>query len=171
MHSDDSLVMLFSNPSSTELDEMAQRLIVLFPVGLRVPNVGTLVANPAFAPTTVQAMFTASHYHGTVAWSWQHAAYAAGLARQLARTDVPAPTRANLRGAEAALWEGINATEALRGTEFWTFTVRDGGYGAVPAQGAETVNESNPVQLWSTVWLGIERPRQDDRSEQAPSRG
>jgi len=158
MHGDDSLAVLFTNPPATALDGMAQRIVDPFPAGLRVPNAGTVVANPAFAPLNVQAMFTAGHYHGTVAWSWPHAAYAAGLARQLARTDLPPSTRARLEAARAWLWDGIDATEPLRGTEFWTIAVRDGQYVAVPAQGAGIVNESNPVQLWSTVWLGIARP-------------
>lgn len=158
MHGDDCLAMLFTNPAASALDGMAQRIADPFPAGLRVPNAGIVVANPAFAPANVQGLFTAGHYHGTVAWSWPHAAYAAGLDRQLARTDLPPSTRARLEAARTWLWAGIDATEPLRGTEFWTIAVRDGRYFAVPAQGAGIVNESNPVQLWSTVWLGIARP-------------
>lgn len=158
MHGDDSLAMLFTEPSASALDGMAQRLTDAYPTGLRVPGAGIVVANPVFASPTTQAMFTGGHYHGTVAWSWPHAAYAVGLARQLARTDLSLATRALLLAAEAAVWEVIDATSALRGTEFWTIKVRDGRYVSVPAQGAGIVNESNPVQLWSSVWLGIARP-------------
>mgnify|MGYP003339118422 CR=1 FL=1 len=79
MHGDDCLAMLFTNPAASALDGMAQRIADPFPAGLRVPNAGIVVANPAFAPANVQGLFTAGHYHGTVAWSWPHAAYAAGL--------------------------------------------------------------------------------------------
>ena len=161
VHGDDSLAMLLTDPSPADLDGMAHRLLSPFPAGLRLPGAGTLVANPAYAETPVQGRFTAGHYHGTVIWSWPMAAYAAGLARQCARADLPDATRARLRAAETALWHGIDATAGLRGSEFWTFAIRDGRYAAVPAQGAGIVNESNPVQLWSTVWLGIARPRLD----------
>ena len=164
MHGDDSLAMLFTDPSASALDGMAQRLTDPYPTGLRVPGAGIVVANPVFASPTTQAMFTGGHYHGTVAWSWPHAAYAVGLARQLARTDLSLATRARLVAAEAAVWEVIDATSALRGTEFWTIKVRDGRYVSVPAQGAGIVNESNPVQLWSSVWLGVARPRHNERT-------
>ena len=65
--------------------------------------------------------------------------------------------------AAAAVWEGIDATVALRGTEFWTIAKHDSEPRAVrvPGQGAGIVNEGYPVQLWSTVWLGIARPRRN----------
>lgn len=158
MHGDDSLVTLLTDPSLAELEGIARRLVDPFPAGLRLPGAGTIVANPAYAGSDAQASFTAGHYHGTVAWSWPHAAFAAGLARQLARPDLPGSTRTRLLDAQRVLWEGIDATADLRGTEFWSFAVRDGRYRAVPAQGAGIVNESNPVQLWSCTWLGVARP-------------
>ena len=126
MHGDDSLVLLFGDPSPDTLHQIADRLTAPFPAGLRLPGAGTLVANPVHAGEDLRARFTAGHYHGTVIWSWPQAAYAAGIARQI---------------------------------EFWTYTIDDeGACIPVPAQGAGIVNESNPVQLWSTVYLAIHPP-------------
>lgn len=159
MHGDDSLVLLFGDPSPGTLHQIADRLTAPFPAGLRLPGAGTLVANPVHAGEDLRARFTAGHYHGTVIWSWPQAAYAAGIARQIDRPDLPATTRARLIAAEAILWQGIEASDALRTSEFWTYTIDDeGACIPVPAQGAGIVNESNPVQLWSTVYLAIHPP-------------
>jgi len=159
MHGDDSLVLLFGDPSPHTLHQIADRLTAPFPAGLRLPGAGTLVANPVHAGEDLRARFTAGHYHGTVIWSWPQAAYAAGIARQIDRPDLPATTRARLVAAEAILWQGIEASDALRTSEFWTYTIDDeGACIPVPAQGAGIVNESNPVQLWSTVYLAIHPP-------------
>ena len=159
MHGDDSLVLLFGDPSPDTLHQIADRLTAPFPAGLRLPGAGTLVANPVHAGEDLRARFTAGHYHGTVIWSWPQAAYAAGIARQIDRPDLPATTRARLIAAEAILWQGIEASDALRTSEFWTYTIDDeGACIPVPAQGAGIVNESNPVQLWSTVYLAIHPP-------------
>jgi hypothetical protein len=159
MHGDDSLVLLFGDPSPHMLHQIADRLTAPFPAGLRLPGAGTLVANPVHAGEDLRARFTAGHYHGTVIWSWPQAAYAAGIARQIDRPDLPATTRARLIAAEAILWQGIEASDALRTSEFWTYMIDDeGACIPVPAQGAGIVNESNPVQLWSTVYLAIHPP-------------
>lgn len=159
MHGDDSLVLLFNNPSPDMLHQIADRLTAPFPAGLRLSGAGTLVANPVHADEDLRGRFTAGHYHGTVIWSWPQAAYAAGIARQIDRPDLPAATRARLIAAEAILWQGIEASDALRTSEFWTYTIDDeGACIPVPAQGAGIVNESNPVQLWSTVYLAIHPP-------------
>lgn len=159
MHGDDSLVLLFGDPSADMLHQIADRLTAPFPAGLRLSGAGTLVANPVHASEDLRARFTAGHYHGTVIWSWPQAAYAAGIARQIDRPDLPVATRARLIAAEAILWQGIEASDALRTSEFWTYTIDDDGACIpVPAQGAGIVNESNPVQLWSTVYLAIHPP-------------
>ena len=103
MHGDDSLVLLFGDPSPHTLHQIADRLTAPFPAGLRLPGAGTLVANPVHAGEDLRARFTAGHYHGTVIWSWPQAAYAAGIARQIDRPDLPATTRARLIAAEAIL--------------------------------------------------------------------
>jgi hypothetical protein len=159
MHSDDGFVLVFTSPSPRLLDEIAGRIVRPFPAGLRTP-VGIVVANPAFAADkALRDTFTRGHYHGTVVWSWQQALLAAGLAHQLARSDLPAETRKGLEGAERALWDAIDATASRRSGELWTWDVKDKKIVLAPfGQGHGHADEANAVQLWSTVYLGVHRP-------------
>jgi hypothetical protein len=154
MHSDDSFVLLFTTPDPAYLEQAAARLLRPFPAGLRTP-VGVVVANPAFAPCAVQrGLFTADHYHGTVVWSWQQAMLAADLGDRV---------RATLLSAEAVLWEVIRDSASHGSTELWTWAVeaREGRFERVAfGATAEHHDESNPVQLWSTVYLAVRPPAQ-----------
>src|SRR5262249_9648272 len=97
MHTDDGLLLLFTEPPPAYLWGAAHGVARPLPAGRR-PPVGVLVANPAFAPdAATRARFSRGHYHGTVVWSWQQALLAAGLARQLERDDLPPDVRAALR--------------------------------------------------------------------------
>ncbi len=130
-----------------------------FPAGL-MTDIGLLVANPAVARPEVQARFTPSAYHGAVVWSWQQALFAAGLERQLARTDLPPATRALLGEAQARLWRAIEATHATRSSELWSWAFEGGRYRVVPfGAGKQDADESNAAQLWSTVYLAVQPPR------------
>jgi hypothetical protein len=121
-----------------------------------------LVANPVFAGPEVQARFTNAAYHGTVVWSWQQAVLAAGLNRQLARTDLPASLRKQLSTARTELWNVIDAANAVRTSELWSWSFSNGRYHIEPfGQRGTDEDESNAVQLWSTVFLALPRPRAD----------
>jgi len=159
MHSDTSFVLLFDAPSPELLTLVARELLRPFPAGLHT-GVGMLVANPAYAgDPALAAMFTRADYHGTVVWSWQQAAMAAGLTRQLSRKDLPAATREALLLAERALWEGIDATHAQRAEELWSWEPAGGKAVLVPfGQARGHVDESNALQLWSTVYLALRPP-------------
>jgi hypothetical protein len=159
MHSDDSFVLLFTTPDAAYLEQAAQRLLRPFPAGLRTP-VGIVVANPAFATCAAQrGLFTSDHYHGTVVWSWQQAMLAAGLRRQLARVDLSEQVRATLESAEAALWDVIDGAGAWGNTELWSWAIAGAAFEPVPfgAAGGHH-DESNAVQLWSTVYLAVKGP-------------
>jgi hypothetical protein len=159
MHSDDSFVLLFTKPDAAYLEQAALRLLRPFPAGLRTP-VGIVVANPAFAPCPAQrGLFTSDHYHGTVVWSWQQAMLAAGLRRQLGRAEVSGRARSALEQAEAALWEVIRGGESHSSSELWTWAIEGGWFERV-AFGATRGHhdESNAVQLWSTVYLAVRPP-------------
>lgn len=157
-NSDDGFALLFGRPDAVQLDAMATTLRTPFPAGLMTP-VGMLVANPVFASKSEQARFGKGAYHGTVVWSWQQALAAAGLARQLARNDVPERTRDHLRDAQACLWQAIDATRRMQSSELWSWRHTRGHYevAAFGASGADA-DESNAAQLWSTVFLAIPRP-------------
>jgi hypothetical protein len=159
MHTDDGFVMLFNNPPAQYLEQVAQRVLRPFPAGLRTP-VGVVVASAALSgDKRLGSLFTCSHYHGTVVWSWQQALLAAGLERQLERKDLPDATRRRLERAEEALWKVIRATEKQRAGELWTWELRGGAFALVLfGQGRGDVDESNAVQLWSTVYLAVQPP-------------
>lgn len=159
INSDDGFALLFGNPSAAELQTYVGALARPFPAGL-MTDVGMLVANPMLADKEVRLRFSPSAYHGAVIWSWQQALFAAGLERQLARRDLPAPTRATLQNAQATLWRAIAAARATQSSELWSWTYENGHYRVVPfGAGRQDVDESNAAQLWSTVYLAIRPPR------------
>ena len=176
-HSDHGFVLAFGRPSEPYLRHVAARLIRPFPAGLMSP-VGVMVANPALAAPTLsvadpkrrddptddvstplRALFTAAHYHGTVVWSWQQALLAAGLRRQLARTDIAPVTRSALESAECELWRVIDVTRAQGSGELWSWAAEGGRAVLRPfGAGVGDADESNTIQLWSTVYLAVRKP-------------
>ena len=120
---------------------------------------GVVVANPVYAGPSIQARLTSNAYHGTVIWSWQQAALAAGLERQLRRPELPAPLKALLRTAQDQLWRAIRSAHAMRNSELWSWAYEAGHFQIAPfGSSAADVDESNAAQLWSTVFLAIPDP-------------
>lgn len=179
LHTDHGFVMEFARPSDDYLVRAARTISLDFPAGLMSP-VGVMVANPALAapeetvidprdlrnpaddvPTPLRAIFTSSHYHGTVVWSWQQAMLASGLRRQIERGAELLPgTVTALQEAECKLWQTINAAESVRAGELWSW---EPGADRRPEYRAfgfnrNDVDESNAVQLWSTVYLVVQEP-------------
>lgn len=158
LHSDEGFRLLFGQPDAAVLDRDVGNLMRPFPAGL-MTDVGMVVANPVYADHDVWARFGNNAYHGTVIWAWQQAVMAAGLKRQLARSDLPTMTRTHLVAAQAALWRGICAADAVRTSELWSWSYGHGRYRIEPfgAEGAHE-DESNAAQLWSTVFLALPPP-------------
>lgn len=178
-HTDHGFVMEFINPSEEYLVRVAETISKDYPAGL-MSQVGVMVANPAFAADSftvtdpknlkdpaddvpnvkVRDIFTNSHYHGSVVWSWQQALLASGMRRQLERTDLAAATRTALEEAECKLWDTIDAAEAVRAGELWSWEPNTDGELEYRAFGynRNDVDESNAAQLWSTVYLVVKRP-------------
>ena len=177
MHSDHGFALAFTNPGEPYLAHVASLLTRPFPAGL-VSAVGVLVANPALADpgarvidpkdladpaddasTPLRELFTPAHYHGAVVWSWQQALLARGLRRQLSRADLSSETRAALSAAECAVWRAIDATAAARTRELWSWAADERGQLSLRPFGAGTdADESNAIQLWSTVYLAVRAP-------------
>lgn len=158
VNSDEGFALLFGEPEPSALDRDVAAIMRPFPAGL-MTDAGLLVANPVFADAAAQARFTPGAYHGAVIWSWQQALLAAGLERQLARRDLPAPVRARLKGAQTALWRVIGVTRGLQSSELWSWRYRGGRYEPVAfGAGKADVDESNAAQLWSTVYLAVRPP-------------
>lgn len=155
MHSDEGFGLLFDELDPARVDETVTVLLRPFPAGL-MTEIGMLVANPAFCTPQLQASFTRNAYHGTVVWSWQQALFAAGLARQLERGDLPAAVRAHLAAAQRTLWSAIDATATLRNSELWSWSYAAGHYQVAPfGSAAADVDESDAAQLWSTAYLAV----------------
>ncbi len=158
MHSDEGFLLLFEDPAPQELDRIVSALMRPFPAGL-MTGVGMVVANPVFCATSLQNEFTRNAYHGTVVWSWQQALFAAGLARQLERHDLPNAVRADLVKAQRVLWPAIEAGRSMQNAELWSWSYAAGHYQLRPfGSSAADVTESNAAQLWSTVYLAVRPP-------------
>ena len=155
MHSDEGFALLFDDLDAQRVDDAVTALMRPFPAGL-MTDVGMLVANPTFCAPALQASFSRNAYHGTVVWSWQQALFAAGLAHQLERRDLPAPVRAHLLAAQRTLWSAIDATRSLSNSELWSWSYAAGHYQPVPfGSAASNVDESDAAQLWSTAYLAV----------------
>jgi len=164
LNSDEGFALLFGHPDAAALTMASDAIGKPFPAGL-MTGAGMLVANPAFAPAPLAAKFGPGAYHGTVIWSWQQALAAAGLERQLARTDLSPAIRVRLAATQQCLWRAIAATRAVQSSELWSWRYAAGRY-RVAAFGAngQDVDESNAAQLWSTVYLALKRPAPDARA-------
>ncbi|HVN43812.1 MAG TPA: hypothetical protein VMT66_01075 [Steroidobacteraceae bacterium] len=155
MHSDEGFALLFDDLQPARVDAAAEVLLRPFPAGL-MTGVGMLVANPAFCSAQLQGVFSRNAYHGTVVWSWQQALFAAGLARQLGRPDLPGDVRTHLESAQRTLWSAIDATRSLRNSELWSWTYGGGQYQVASfGSAAADVDESDAAQLWSTAYLAV----------------
>jgi hypothetical protein len=178
MHTDHGFVMEFTEPSEEYLVRVATMISRDFPAGLMSP-VGVMVASPALAaagetvvnpgdlrdpdddaPVALRDIFTSSHYHGTVVWSWQQALLASGIRRQIEREDITEGTRSALEQAECKLWASIDAAEEVRAGELWSWAPDSLGQFEYRAFGfnRDDVDESNAIQLWSTVYLVVREP-------------
>lgn len=154
-HSDIGFSLLFGDPSPAALTEIVKTISRPFPAGL-MTDAGMLISNPVFAPSSLQMKFGKNAYHGTVVWSWQQAVVAAGMARQLRRSDLPVEIRQQLTEAQSRLWTVIGAAKQIRNSELWTWNFADGRTQIMPfGAGQADVTESNAAQLWSTVFLAM----------------
>jgi glycogen debranching enzyme len=159
MHSDEGFALLFADPTPQLLERAVTALMRPFPAGL-MTDAGMVVANPAFCSPAVQARFSRNAYHGTVVWSWQQALFAAGLARQLERRDLPPSVRSAVLAAQQKLWSAIEATRAMNNSELWSWSFAAGRYVVAPfGVAAADADESNAAQLWSTVYLAVRPPQ------------
>ena len=158
MHSDFGFALLLAHPPPATLEREVRHLLRPYPAGL-MTGAGMLVANAAHADSRLRARFGADRYHGAVVWSWQQAMAAAGLARQLTRTDLPTTTREMLLQAQAALWQVIADTHGVADSELWSWIWVNGHFEVRPfGPISATADESNAAQLWSTVYLGVKPP-------------
>lgn len=157
-NSDEGFQLLFGHPNAEAISRALAVLLRPFPAGL-MTDVGLLVSNPVYARLDQQNEFNKHAYHGTVVWSWQQAVLAKGIERQLEREDLSKATVRELRLAQARLWRSIDATRKFQNSELWSWNYRNGYYQVAPFGGNEAdTEESDAAQLWSTVYLAIQKP-------------
>jgi hypothetical protein len=158
VNSDEGFQLMFGRPDPAMLDRDVAAMMRPFPAGL-MTDAGLLVANPVFGTPQDKTRFTRSAYHGLVVWSWQQALLAAGLDRQLQRSDLPAPIRKRLETARRTLWSVIDAHRDMASSELWSWVFENGHYKVVAfGAGAGDADESNAAQLWSSAYLGLKAP-------------
>ncbi len=164
MHTDDAFALLARDLPAGELSRRLLKYERRYPLGLD-DRFGVYVANPALSPRRDDLRtFDRAHYHGTVVWSWQLGLLQRGLLRQLERCRLLASRDgAELAGRLQAILARLARAEArvgpLRGSELWT--VRALGDRLMPAAFGSVghADESNALQLWSDVSLGVDLER------------
>jgi hypothetical protein len=148
-------------PASRRPEAVAELELLLlpYPRGLYVPELGPLVANDVYANAEVQARFRADLYHSPrVVWGREVNLLILGLARQIAaaydasgRLREPAlePFVRRLRAALARTTAAVEAS-GLKHNELWSYRIDNGRllpirYGA-----------STDIQLWNLTDLAVQ---------------
>lgn len=179
-HTDTAFRNVLLNTTNDEqltafINSSSNAILRPFPAGLTT-SVGAVVANPALSndPELI-ANLTNAAYHGTVVWGWQLALVARGFETQLVRCVGPdsngfTPAFCKddsvygaLKAAYNRLWDVIEANTNLLQSEVWSWTFSNNEFKQVPlgvlppppGEGGGT--ESDIRQLWSLVFLAIER--------------
>jgi len=158
-NSDLAFSLFMALPSPEELSMLLPLLELPYPLGLYT-DVGILVANPALSRDRVHwRTLGRKAYHGTVIWSWQVYMIELGLVRQIERfvkSGEHPDLVARMKKVQKRIIGARERAGALANSELWSFAVENGAlkpaaFGA--EEGAD--DESNAVQLWSTVFPAV----------------
>jgi mannosylglycerate hydrolase len=172
LNSDVGFELFLGDPTKQEVLELLEQLILPYPLGLLLPQVGVLAANPIFAGEKYWSLLNNNAYHGTVAWGWQIALIELGLIRQIKRNFEDKDYVRILYAALEKIREAVNQADdiaGVKGVELWSWEIKDGK--TIPrffgqGQGDDRIG-SCPVQLWNTaeiaVQLELEKLRQQIR--------
>jgi hypothetical protein len=139
MSTDPAMLLLLEDLPPAREAEVLRTFVLPYPVGLFVDGLGPLVANDAYAPPGVWAMFERDLYHSPrVVWSREVNILLAALARR--------------PEARAALAQTVEAVEhsGLRYAELWTYTFQ--GAALRPVR----YGSSGDVQLWGLTDLAVQ---------------
>src|SRR3989441_6089607 len=141
VNTDPVMSLLVDSLSRDRTLELIGPILVPYPVGLFVDDLGPVVANDAYATREVWEGFRRDAYHSpTVVWGRDVNVLLAGLARQ----------RGN--GVDTALSRIGEAVDrsGLRHAELWSYTIENGRL--VPSR----YGTSSDVQLWSLTDLAVQ---------------
>lgn len=121
-------------------DELLRPLLLRYPVGLFIEDVGLAVANDAYAPAAAWAMFEGDLYHSPrVVWSREINVLLAALARHGGRESAGDSVRTAV------------ARSGLQYAELWTYKIEAG----TPLR-AVRYGAASDVQLWSLTDLAVQ---------------
>ena len=119
-----------------------------YPVGLFIEGVGPVVANDAYAPSSIWPQFERDQYHGPrVVWGREVNLFLLGVANHLA-SGHNAAAAAELRDALRRIKAAVDASGFH--SELWSYALR--GDRVVPVR----YGTGSDVQLWSTTDLAVE---------------
>lgn len=149
MNTDSAFGLFLGQPPADAVADFLKLLQLEYPVGL-MTGVGPVVANPAYsASPRLWKELGRKAYHGVVVWSWQSAMIQLALAQRLKATPSD-PLLQALQSLQAA----EKAAGPLASSELWAVVPGPKTWRAT-AWTSKHSDESNPVQLWSTVYPAL----------------
>src|SRR3989442_4063604 len=151
VNTDPAMLLLLEPLGRDRTLELVGRIMLPYPWGLFVDDLGPLVANDAYTTREVWERFRQDPYHSpTVVWGRDVNALLAGLAQQIA--SAPSPSGADVAPLANALQRTVTAVDrsGLRHAELWSYRIENGrlvpvGYGT-----------SSDGQLWSPTDLAVQ---------------
>ena len=151
VNTDPAMLLLLEPLARDRTLELVGPIMLAYPVGLFVDDLGPLVANDAYATRDVWERFRQDPYHSpTVVWGRDVNALLAGLAKQIAAA--PAPSAADVAPLRDAVQRTVTAVDrsGLRHAELWSYRLENGRL--VPVR----YGTSSDVQLWSLTDLAVQ---------------
>ena len=142
VNTDPAMALLLDSLGTDRTLDLLGPILLPYPVGLFVDDLGPVVANDAYAGREVWDAFRRDAYHSpTVVWGRDVNALLAGLARQRAGGVL-----------DTALQRITTAVDrsGLRHAELWSYTIENGRL--VPSR----YGTSSDVQLWSLTDLAVQ---------------
>jgi hypothetical protein len=141
VNTDPAMALLLDSLGGDRTLELVGPILLPYPVGLFVDDLGPVTANDAYAGRDVWDAFRRDAYHSpTVVWGRDVNVLLAGLARQRGS------------GVDSAVRRISDAVDrsGLRHAELWSYTIENGRL--VPSR----YGTSSDVQLWSLTDLAVQ---------------
>ena len=149
VNTDPAMLLLVDSLSTNRVSELIAPIMVKYPVGLFVNDLGPLVANDAYATRPVWDAFRADRYHSpTVVWGRDVNILLAGLARQI-RGAAPGSDVGFLKDAVQRIVTAVDSS-GLRHAELWSYRIDNGRLAPI------RYGTSSDVQLWSLTDLAVQ---------------
>src|SRR5438876_1149560 len=151
VNTDPAMLLLLDPLGRDRTLQLVGPIMLRYPWGLFVEDLGPLVANDAYASPDVWDSFRRDRYHSpTVVWGRDVNALLAGLATQI----LAAAPGSDVSALQDALRRTVTAVErsGLRHAELWSYRIDAGGGRLLP----ERYGTSSDVQLWSLTDLAVE---------------